>query len=44
MGFIQLIRKKIKSAKKFDKLSFDEAYEKQLKIMDMTAFTLMQGK
>ncbi len=29
-----------KSAKKFDKLSFDEAYEKQLKIMDMTAFTL----
>lgn len=31
---------KDKSAKKFDKLTFDEAYEKQLKIMDMTAFTL----
>jgi uridylate kinase len=31
---------KDKSAKKFDKITFDEAYEKQLKIMDMTAFTL----
>ncbi|MCB2208856.1 MAG: UMP kinase [Bacteroidetes bacterium] len=31
---------KDKSAKKFDKLTFNEAYEKQLKIMDMTAFTL----
>jgi uridylate kinase len=28
------------SAKKYESLSFDEAYEKQLKIMDMTAFTL----
>jgi len=28
------------SAKKFDKLTFEEAYKKQLKIMDMTAFTL----
>ena len=28
------------SATKFDKLTFDEAYRKQLKIMDMTAFTL----
>lgn len=28
------------TAKKFDKLTFNEAYEKQLKIMDMTAFTL----
>lgn len=28
------------SAVKFDSLSFDKAYEKQLKIMDMTAFTL----
>ena len=27
-------------AKKFDALSFDEAYEKGLKIMDLTAFTL----
>ena len=27
-------------AVKYDKLTFDEAYEKQLKIMDMTAFTL----
>lgn len=27
-------------AKKYDQLSFDEAYQKQLKIMDMTAFTL----
>ncbi len=28
------------TAVKFDKLTFDEAYSKQLKIMDMTAFTL----
>lgn len=28
------------NAKKFDKLSFDEAIKKQLKIMDLTAFTL----
>ncbi len=28
------------AAKKFDKISFNEAYTKQLKIMDMTAFTL----
>ena len=28
------------SALKFDTLSFDQAYDKQLKIMDMTAFTL----
>jgi len=27
-------------AVKYDRLTFDEAYEKQLKIMDMTAFTL----
>lgn len=27
-------------AKKFDKLSFDEAYQKELKVMDLTAFTL----
>ena len=27
-------------AVKFDKLTFDEAYEKHLNIMDMTAFTL----
>lgn len=29
-------------AKRFDKLSFQEAYEKNLNIMDMTAFTLCQ--
>jgi len=29
-----------KSAKKFDTLTFDEAYSKNLKIMDLTAFTL----
>ncbi len=28
------------NAIKYDQLSFDEAYQKQLKIMDMTAFTL----
>ena len=28
------------SATKFDKLSFDEVFEKNLKVMDMTAFTL----
>ena len=31
---------KDKDAMKYDTLSFDEAYEKDLKIMDMTAFTL----
>ena len=28
------------SAKKFDTITFDEAYNKNLKVMDMTAFTL----
>jgi uridylate kinase len=28
------------NATKYDTLSFDEAYEKKLKIMDLTAFTL----
>jgi len=28
------------NASKFDSLTFDQAYDKQLKIMDMTAFTL----
>ena len=28
------------SAVKFESISFDQAYEKKLKIMDMTAFTL----
>ena len=31
---------KDKTATKFDRISFDEAYEKNLNIMDMTAFTL----
>ncbi|MEI7490514.1 MAG: UMP kinase [Bacteroidota bacterium] len=31
---------KDKKAKKYDTLSFDEAYQKNLKIMDLTAFTL----
>ena len=31
---------KYPDAKKYDTLTFDEAYEKKLKIMDMTAFTL----
>jgi uridylate kinase len=32
--------KKDKTAKKYDKLTFDEAYEKNLKIMDLTAFSM----
>ena len=40
MEFILLILKKIPSATKYEVLSFDDAYEKNLKIMDMTAFTL----
>jgi len=28
------------NATKFDTITFDEAYDKKLKIMDMTAFTL----
>ena len=31
---------KVKGAIKFNEISFDEAYERNLKIMDMTAFTL----
>lgn len=31
---------KVPTAEKYQTLSFDEAYEKKLKIMDMTAFTL----
>jgi uridylate kinase len=31
---------KNKNAKKYDTLSFDEAYEKRLNIMDLTAFTI----
>ena len=31
---------KDQTAQKFDSITFNEAYEKQLKIMDMTAFTL----
>ncbi len=31
---------KVKGAMKFNEISFDEAYERNLKIMDMTAFTL----
>ncbi|MFL3001995.1 MAG: UMP kinase [Cytophagales bacterium] len=31
---------KVKDAVKFNEISFDEAYERNLKIMDMTAFTL----
>lgn len=33
---------KNKNAKKFDKISFDEVYKRDLKVMDMTAFTLCQ--
>lgn len=31
---------KVKNAKKYDTLTFNEAYEKQLNVMDLTAFTL----
>ena len=31
---------KVKNAKKYNELTFNEAYEKNLSIMDMTAFTL----
>ena len=31
---------KVKNAKKFDTITFCEAYEKQLNVMDLTAFTL----
>lgn len=33
---------KVKDAVRFDRLSYTEAYEKGLKVMDMTAFTLCQ--
>jgi uridylate kinase len=31
---------KVKGAKRYDKLSFDEAIRKNLKVMDQTAFSL----
>ena len=34
------ILEKFKNAKKFNEISFNEVYEKNLSIMDMTAFTL----
>jgi uridylate kinase len=33
---------KDKKAKKFDRISFEEVYKRDLKVMDMTAFTLCQ--
>ena len=33
---------KDKKAKKFDQITFDEVYKRDLKVMDMTAFTLCQ--
>jgi uridylate kinase len=33
---------KDKNAKKFDRISFEEVYDRDLKVMDMTAFTLCQ--
>lgn len=33
---------KDKKAKKFDQITFDEVYKRELKVMDMTAFTLCQ--
>ncbi|HEX5000952.1 MAG TPA: UMP kinase [Bacteroidia bacterium] len=33
---------KNKKAKRFDRITFDEVYERNLKVMDMTAFTLCQ--
>jgi uridylate kinase len=40
MVFIRLILKRIPDAVKFDEITFDEAYSRGLKIMDLTAFTI----
>ncbi len=40
MVFTQPTRKKDTNAVKYEVLSFDEAYSKQLKVMDLTAFAL----
>ena len=40
MVFIIVIPEKDINAVKYDFVSYKEAYEKQLKIMDLTAFTL----
>ena len=40
MVFILQILKKIKLATKFESISFAECITKNLKVMDMTAFTL----
>ena len=39
-GVYDLDPEKFKEAKKFEEISFNEVYEKNLSIMDMTAFTL----
>ena len=40
MAFIRPIRKRIPRAVKYSDLTFEEAYNKGLKIMDLTAFTM----
>jgi len=39
-GIFDMDPEKYKEAKKYEKISFDEAYSRELKIMDLTAFTL----
>lgn len=39
-GIFDMDPEKYKQAKKYEKISFDEAYSRGLKIMDLTAFTL----
>ena len=41
-GIFDLDPEKYEEAKKYEKLSFDEAYSRGLKIMDLTAFTICQ--
>lgn len=41
MVFTQQIQKRSNS-RKFDKISYQEVYDKNLKVMDMTAFTLSE--
>lgn len=39
-GYIRKTQKKYSDAVKFDKITFKEAIDKQLQVMDLTAFTL----
>jgi len=44
MAFIRKTRKKNPNAKRYEVISFDEAIQKDLKVMDATALTLCRDQ